>query len=406
MRRLLPLVLFVLLFAAWIPAANAWTWPVDGAIEQGFSFDSAHPYAGGQHRGVDIGAAAGGPVVAPAAGTVTFAGSVPTNGLTVTIETDDGLAVTLTHLGSLAVARGHTGRRGRRDRHGRAYRHGGGPGAVRPPRDPRRRRPRRVPRPALAAAACGRSVGTGAGAGGRRATRSAGGGACIRAGTGTRDHRALTSGTGCRRLDSGGGRRLDIDQSCSNRGGGSGRRTLGGRSGVRQHGVAGRRLGPEACHPCHGAGAVVRARVCGDGAGRGDRTGGSRRGSACCGAIADGDPVVGRRRSRAHADRGIRRIADQTRLAAESRDARVLVTGTRRSRRRARSRDIVAAASRRPSGLQAPGRDGRQSTGGRRRPNRTCGSTAHDGQPAGDEHRVPSRSRCPPGTRRRAAAPL
>jgi Peptidase family M23 len=102
-RRLLPLVL---LFVAWVPAAHAWTWPVDGPVEQGFAFDSTHPYAGGQHRGIDIGSEAGATVVAPAAGTVAFAGSVPTNGLTVTIETGDGLAVTLTHLGSLAVARG------------------------------------------------------------------------------------------------------------------------------------------------------------------------------------------------------------------------------------------------------------------------------------------------------------
>jgi Peptidase family M23 len=90
----------------WVPAAHAWTWPVDGPVVQGFAFDPAQPYAGGQHRGVDIGAPAGAPVVAPASGSVTFAGSTPTNGLTVSIETADGLDVSLTHLGSLEVAKG------------------------------------------------------------------------------------------------------------------------------------------------------------------------------------------------------------------------------------------------------------------------------------------------------------
>src|SRR5439155_2268245 len=43
---------------------------------------------------------------APAAGTVTFAGSVPTSGKSVTITTADGYAVTLTHLGSIGVVDG------------------------------------------------------------------------------------------------------------------------------------------------------------------------------------------------------------------------------------------------------------------------------------------------------------
>lgn len=80
-----------------------------GPVVQPFSYDEAQPYASGQHRGVDIGVdAAGEGVVAPAAGTVSFAGTVPTNGKTVTIETADGYSVTLTHLGSIAVPRGAT----------------------------------------------------------------------------------------------------------------------------------------------------------------------------------------------------------------------------------------------------------------------------------------------------------
>ena len=101
------LALPLLVFLAWTPVANAWSWPVEGPVLQPFAYDEAHPYASGQHRGIDIGAdAAGETVVAPAAGTVSFAGSVPTSGKSVTIDTADGYAVTLTHLGSLGVAKG------------------------------------------------------------------------------------------------------------------------------------------------------------------------------------------------------------------------------------------------------------------------------------------------------------
>jgi MYXO-CTERM domain-containing protein len=80
---------------------------VQGPILQPFAYDEAQPYASGQHRGVDIGAgSAGETVVAPAAGTVSFAGTVPTNGKSVTIETADGYSVTLTHLGSIGVVKG------------------------------------------------------------------------------------------------------------------------------------------------------------------------------------------------------------------------------------------------------------------------------------------------------------
>ena len=95
------------LFLVWTPVASAWSWPVQGPVLQPFSYDEAHAYAAGQHRGIDIGAdAAGETVMAPAAGTVTFAGTVPTNGQSVTIGTADGYSVTLTHLGSILVAKG------------------------------------------------------------------------------------------------------------------------------------------------------------------------------------------------------------------------------------------------------------------------------------------------------------
>src|ERR1051325_5184517 len=98
MRRLAPILLLLL-----APLAGAWTWPVSGPVLQSFSFDRTQPYAGGQHRGVDIGAPTGTTVLAPVGGVVTFAGTVPTSGKAITIETPGGLAVTLTHLGSLGV---------------------------------------------------------------------------------------------------------------------------------------------------------------------------------------------------------------------------------------------------------------------------------------------------------------
>jgi len=91
-----------------VAAARAWTWPVDGPVLTPFSFDRAHPYAGGQHRGVDLGAPAGAKVVAPAGGVVSFAGTVPTGGKTVSIQTPSGYTATLVHLGSIGVARGAT----------------------------------------------------------------------------------------------------------------------------------------------------------------------------------------------------------------------------------------------------------------------------------------------------------
>jgi hypothetical protein len=87
------------------PVAWAWTWPVDGPVLRPFSFGS-DPYAAGQHRGIDIGAPSGTPVRAAAGGMVSFAGTVPNGGKTVTIQTSTGYAVTLVHLGSIRVLRG------------------------------------------------------------------------------------------------------------------------------------------------------------------------------------------------------------------------------------------------------------------------------------------------------------
>jgi peptidase M23-like protein len=105
MRRLL---LLVVLAALIIPCtASAWTWPVDGPVLRPFRFGS-DPYAGGQHRGIDVGAPVGSLVAAPAGGTVSFTGSVPGGGGAVTIRTADGFSVTLLQLGSISVLRGST----------------------------------------------------------------------------------------------------------------------------------------------------------------------------------------------------------------------------------------------------------------------------------------------------------
>ena len=99
---LLPVLLATLVGA---PPAPAWTWPADGPVLQPFHFGD-DPYVAGLHRGVDVAGLRDSPVHAPASGTVTFAGTVPGGGRTVTIVTADGLAVTLVHLGSVGVRRG------------------------------------------------------------------------------------------------------------------------------------------------------------------------------------------------------------------------------------------------------------------------------------------------------------
>ena len=86
-----------------MPAAHAWIWPTDGQVLQPFTFDPANPYAAGQHRGIDLGGSPGEAVRAPRAGVISFAGTVPGSGRSVTIETADGWSVTLTHLGAISA---------------------------------------------------------------------------------------------------------------------------------------------------------------------------------------------------------------------------------------------------------------------------------------------------------------
>ena len=106
MRRVLSVAVVAAIAAlVVVPGAVGWSWPAEGPILRPFSL-SADEYAAGQHRGIDIGAAVGDPVRAPAAGIVSFVGPVPAGGRALTIQTADGYAVTLLQLGSVAVTRG------------------------------------------------------------------------------------------------------------------------------------------------------------------------------------------------------------------------------------------------------------------------------------------------------------
>ena len=97
------LVLLAALVAA--PGASAWAWPVDGPVLRPF-VAVGDPYAGGQHRGMDIGAPTGSDVRSVTAGVVSFVGQLPRHGLCLTIRTEDGWSATLVHLGSIGVTVG------------------------------------------------------------------------------------------------------------------------------------------------------------------------------------------------------------------------------------------------------------------------------------------------------------
>ena len=93
-------------------ASGTWTWPVDGPVIRAFD-PPGSPYGSG-HRGIDIAAPAGTVVRAPAAGVVTFAGSVGGR-LFVTIDHGGGLLSTCSFLS--APPRARRRRRGPGARH-------------------------------------------------------------------------------------------------------------------------------------------------------------------------------------------------------------------------------------------------------------------------------------------------
>jgi murein DD-endopeptidase MepM/ murein hydrolase activator NlpD len=86
-------------------AAGTWTWPVSGPVIRGFDPPDS-PYGAG-HRGIDIATAMGTVVVAPASGTVTFAGPVGGK-LFLTLDHGGGVESTYSWLGSLLVKKGAT----------------------------------------------------------------------------------------------------------------------------------------------------------------------------------------------------------------------------------------------------------------------------------------------------------
>jgi hypothetical protein len=106
MRRLLPaLIACTLLLAAPASASASWAWPVSGDVITPYR-NGADPYAAGQHRGIDIAAPVGTPVMAAAGGDVRFAGTAGSSGLTISIRTTDGYDTSYLHLSSLAVRAG------------------------------------------------------------------------------------------------------------------------------------------------------------------------------------------------------------------------------------------------------------------------------------------------------------
>ena len=88
-------------------------WPVRGAVNSEFG-GRRSPWEKGSefHSGIDIGAERGTPVLAPAAGTVTFAGPHAEYGLTVIVDHSEELRTIYGHLSKIIVAPGQTLARG------------------------------------------------------------------------------------------------------------------------------------------------------------------------------------------------------------------------------------------------------------------------------------------------------
>ncbi len=101
--------LLALVAALLLPVSSAvadpdWTWPVGGPVLTQF-LNGDNPYASGQHRGIDIGADVGTPVVAATSGTIVYAGVVGSSGVTVAERTDE-YELSYLHLSSVAVRSG------------------------------------------------------------------------------------------------------------------------------------------------------------------------------------------------------------------------------------------------------------------------------------------------------------
>lgn len=85
------------------PSSSGFVWPVGGTLVSPFG-----QRWGRLHAGIDIAAPAGTPVVASAAGTVTYAGSMGGYGLLVVVQHAGGIATAYAHNSSLAVSVGQS----------------------------------------------------------------------------------------------------------------------------------------------------------------------------------------------------------------------------------------------------------------------------------------------------------
>jgi murein DD-endopeptidase MepM/ murein hydrolase activator NlpD len=100
--------------ADWLKANSAPNlWPVEGQITGSFG-ERTDPFngEGAFHTGVDIGAAMGQPVIAPADGVVTFADFMGGYGRAVMVDHGHGISTRYGHLSSYIVAAGQHIRRG------------------------------------------------------------------------------------------------------------------------------------------------------------------------------------------------------------------------------------------------------------------------------------------------------
>lgn len=103
--------LAVLLVGLWSGTAwAAWVSPLSDGWELCTPYGASCP--GGTHRGIDLTAVEGSTVLAPASGTVGFAGPVPADGggtcIAVTLEMPDGLRISMMPLADACVSAGGT----------------------------------------------------------------------------------------------------------------------------------------------------------------------------------------------------------------------------------------------------------------------------------------------------------
>jgi murein DD-endopeptidase MepM/ murein hydrolase activator NlpD len=83
-------------------------WPVSGRVTSGFGDTRLVPFSGGTkpHKGVDISAPPGTPILAPAAGVVTYVGREWDYGLMICLDHGNGFSTAYGHLKELSVRTG------------------------------------------------------------------------------------------------------------------------------------------------------------------------------------------------------------------------------------------------------------------------------------------------------------